>query len=176
MILPSRKSSPTFLPSFARLAAVIERIVDKLESDPEIHAVGAAGSEVGLGAPGQHRPDLAGGGEQFGGLAPDDEEIFVFGRLGVLGRGELHDLAFGNDGRGLRQDIERTQIADIDHHPERLAEQEVTDQDAGLVAPEHAGRELPRRISLSSTTSSCSSVAVCMNSTAAASFTWPSPS
>ena len=33
----------------------------------------------------------------------------------------------------------------------------------------------PRRISLSSTTSSCNSVAVCMNSTAAASLTWPSP-
>ena len=34
---------------------------------------------------------------------------------------------------------------------------------------------LPRRMSLSSTTSSCSKVAVCMNSTDAASFTWPSP-
>ena len=34
---------------------------------------------------------------------------------------------------------------------------------------------LPRRISLSSTTSSCSKVAVCMNSTAAASLIWPSP-
>ena len=33
----------------------------------------------------------------------------------------------------------------------------------------------PRRSSLSSTTSSCSSVAVCMNSTAAASLMWPSP-
>ena len=33
----------------------------------------------------------------------------------------------------------------------------------------------PRRISLSSTTSSCNRVAVCMNSTAAASLTWPSP-
>jgi hypothetical protein len=34
---------------------------------------------------------------------------------------------------------------------------------------------LPRRISLSSTTSSCSKVAVCMNSTAPASLTCPSP-
>ncbi len=33
----------------------------------------------------------------------------------------------------------------------------------------------PRRSSLSSTTSSCKSVAVCMNSTAAASLIWPSP-
>ncbi len=34
---------------------------------------------------------------------------------------------------------------------------------------------LPRRNSLSSTTSSCSNVAVCMNSTEAASLIWPSP-
>ena len=34
---------------------------------------------------------------------------------------------------------------------------------------------LPRRKLLSSTTSSCRSVAVCMNSTAAARCTWPSP-
>jgi hypothetical protein len=34
---------------------------------------------------------------------------------------------------------------------------------------------LPRRSSLSSTTSSCRSVAVCMNSTEAASLMWPSP-
>ena len=35
---------------------------------------------------------------------------------------------------------------------------------------------LPRRMSLSSTTSSWRRVAVCMNSTLAASLTWPSPS
>ena len=34
------------------------------------------------------------------------------------------------------------QIADLDHHLERLAEQEVADQDARLVAPQHAGGEL----------------------------------
>ena len=38
-----------------------------------------------------------------------------------------------------------------------------------------AAASFPRRISLSSTTSSCSSVAVCINSTDAASLIWPSP-
>ena len=32
--------------------------------------------------------------------------------------------------------------ADLDHHLERLAEQEIADQDARLVAPQHAGGEL----------------------------------
>ncbi len=45
VILPSRKSSPTFLPSLARFAAVVERVVDQLEGDAEIHAVRAAGGD-----------------------------------------------------------------------------------------------------------------------------------
>ena len=42
-------------------------------------------------------------------------------------------------GGGGRQDVERAHRADLDHHLERLAEQEVADQHARLVAPEHAG-------------------------------------
>ena len=45
------------------------------------------------------------------------------------------------DGRG-RQDVERLERADIDHHAESLAEQEVADQHARLVAPDHARRLL----------------------------------
>jgi hypothetical protein len=94
-----------------------------------------------LGA-GDHRPDLAGGGEQLGRLAADHREIFVLGRLGVLGDRELQHLAFGDHGGGRRQNVERAQRADLDHHLEGLAEQEVADQHARLVAPEHAGGEL----------------------------------
>ena len=75
-------------------------------------------------------------------LARITGEIFVLGGGGVLGGGELHHLAFGDDGGGRRQDLERAQRADLDHHLERLAEQEVADQHAGLVAPQHAGGEL----------------------------------
>ena len=91
---------------------------------------------------GERRPDLAGGGEQFGGLAADDGEIFVLVGRGVLRRAELHHLAFGDDGGGGRQDVERVQTADLDHHLEGLAEQEIADQHARLVAPQHAGGEL----------------------------------
>ena len=41
-----------------------------------------------------------------------------------------------------RQDVERFERADIDHHAERLAEQEIADQHARLVAPDHARRLL----------------------------------
>ena len=40
VILPSRKSSPTVLPSSAWSAAVVQRVVDQLEGDAEIVAVG----------------------------------------------------------------------------------------------------------------------------------------
>src|SRR5689334_15871222 len=40
-------------------AAVIERVVDELKGDAEIHAVAAAGRGLGLRTFGDHRPDLA---------------------------------------------------------------------------------------------------------------------
>ncbi len=89
-----------------------------------------------------HRPDLAGGAEQLGGLAADHGEIFVLGGRGVLGRGELGDLALGDHHGGGGEDVERAHAAHLDHHAERLAEQEVADQHARLIAPQHAGGEL----------------------------------
>ena len=130
------------LAELGRLAAVVERVVDELEGDAEIHAERAAGGVLGLRPVGEHRPDLAGGGEQLGGLGADHGEIFVLGGRGVLGGAELHHLALGDDGGGDRQDVERAQRADLDHHLERLAEQEIADQHARLVAPQHARRGL----------------------------------
>ena len=42
----------------------------------------------GLGTVGDHRPDLARGGEQLGSLAADHGEIFVLGGRGILGGGQ----------------------------------------------------------------------------------------
>src|ERR1700748_2060206 len=42
--------------------------------------------------------------------------------------------------RRRREDVERAQRADFDHHAEGLAEQEVADQDARLIAPQHPRR------------------------------------
>ena len=68
--------------------------------------------------------------------------MLVLGSFEVLCRGKLHDLALGDDRSGGREDIQRVERADVDHHSESLAEQEVADQHARLVAPDHA-RRLP---------------------------------
>ena len=68
--------------------------------------------------------------------------IFVLGGCGVLGRRELHYFAFGNGGRSRGKNIERAQRADLDHHAKRLAEQEIADQHAGLIAPQHPRGQL----------------------------------
>ena len=68
-------------------------------------------------------------------------------RRRVLGGCELHHFAFGDDGCRIRQDAKHGQRADVDQHAECLAQQEVADQDACLVAPDHArGLFAPSRI------------------------------
>ena len=109
---------------------------------PEIHADRAARGLFGLRTIGDDRADLAGGREQLGRLAADHGEIFVLGGRGVLRRRELHHFALGDRRRGRGENVERAQRADLDHHAKRLAEQEVADQNAGLVAPQHARRQL----------------------------------
>ena len=130
------------LAELCRLAAVVEHVVDELESDPEVHAEAGRRRFFRFRTLAEHRADFAGGGEQFGGLAADDREVFVLGGGGVLRRRELHDLAFRDRGGSRRQDVERAQRADFDHHAKRLPEQEVADQNAGLVAPHHARGQL----------------------------------
>ncbi len=68
--------------------------------------------------------------------------MLVLGGFEVFCRRKLHDLAFGDDRSGGGEDVERIERTDIDHHAEGLAEQEVADQHARLVAPDHA-RRLP---------------------------------
>src|SRR5215216_951297 len=90
-------------------AAVVERVVDELEGDPEVHPVGPTGRLLGIRAPGDDGSDLARGREQLRGLGPDDVEVFVLVRLGVLGGRELHHLALRDHGRRRREDVERAQ-------------------------------------------------------------------
>src|SRR5215813_13299269 len=94
------------------LAAVVERVVDQLEGDAEVHPERTAGRLLVFWAPAKRGPDLARGREQFGGLGADHREIFVLGRGGVLGGGELHHLALGDDSGCRRQDLERAHRAD----------------------------------------------------------------
>ena len=90
----------------------------------------------------ERRADFAGGCKQLSGLGANHREIFVFRGGRILGGSQLHHLAFGDDGGGTRQYLERAERADLHHHAKRLAEQEIADQHARLVAPEHACGEL----------------------------------
>src|SRR5262249_49490556 len=97
VILPSRKSSPVFLPG---LAAVIEGVIHELEGDTEIHPERAAGVLLVFGPSGERWTHLARGGEELRGLGANDGEVVVLGGGGVLGGAELHHLAFGDDRGG----------------------------------------------------------------------------
>ncbi len=133
---------PDMLAELGRGAAEIECVVDELESEAEIGAIGAEGRPLVAPAPGDGRADFGGGGEQRRGLGGDDGEVLVFRGRGVLRRGELHHLALGDDRGGVGKNVEGVDRADLDHHLERLAEQEIADEHARLVAPDHARGEL----------------------------------
>ena len=87
------------LAELCRDPAIVERVVDQLEGDAEIGAKAPAGGDRRLVAAGEDRADLAGGSEQRRRLGADHGEIFILGRRGVFGGGNLHHLAFG-DHRG----------------------------------------------------------------------------
>src|SRR5262249_51230201 len=165
------------LAELGRGSPVVECIIDQLEGNAEIHAEGAAGALLVPGARSERRAHLAGGGKEFRRLGADHREIVVLGGGCILRGTELHHFPFGNNGGSRRQDFQRPERGGFDHHLESLAQPKKNPPPTPPPSPPHAGRRprSPRRISLSSTTSSCSNVAVCMNSTAAASLTWPAP-
>ena len=91
---------------------------------------------------GNHGTNLTGGSKQHGGLAANNLEI---GRLiggQIAGGVQLHDLALGDGGRCLRQDAQHLERAIGDHQLKCAGEQEVADQNAGLVAEYLIGRGL----------------------------------
>ena len=141
VILPSRKSSPTFLPSW-RLAAIVERVVDKLKGDAEIDAERTAGGLLVLAAARRDGADLAGCGKELGGLAADNREIVVFGRRVFLAAASCVTSPSAMTAAALERMSSESQRADLDHHLEGLAEQEIADQYARLVAPDLSGRRL----------------------------------
>ena len=122
---------------------VVDDVVDELECDAQIEAIDIERFLLDPGPVGDDRADAAGGGEECRRLRPDDVEIGGLAGLGVVGGDQLGDLSLG-DHRGRRgQDIEDLQRAVLDHELEGPAEQEIADQNAGLVAPDRVGRGQP---------------------------------
>lgn len=118
-------------------AAIIQRIVDKLEGDAEIAAVGFERRGLGAVALRNDGADLGGGGKKRRRLRLDDAQVSVLGGAGVLGRGKLHHLALGDDRCGIGDDFEGAERSRLDHQLEGAAEQEISDENARLVAPQH---------------------------------------
>jgi hypothetical protein len=88
---------------------------------------------------------------------------------------QLQHLALGDAVGGVGQHAHDAHLVQLDHELERARVEEIADQHAGGVAPQEFAVRLPRRRSDSSTTSSCRSVAVWMNSTIAAACQCASP-
>jgi len=143
VILPLAEVVADILAELGGLAAVIQHIVDQLERDAEIHADRAARGLLGLRTIGNHRADLAGRRETARrscrgsrrDIRPRWVAVFFAAASCITSPSAMVAAA---DERMSR----RAQRADFDHHAKGLAEQEVADQYARLVAPQHARGQL----------------------------------
>src|SRR5579885_849538 len=124
------------LAKLCRGAAIVEGIVDQLKGNSEIHAIAAAGGNLGLRPLAKERADLGGSAEQSGRLGADHGEIIILTRLHILRGRKLHNLAFRNNGSSGGERMQARERSDLDHHFERLAEQEIADEHACFIAPE----------------------------------------
>ena len=71
------------------VAGIVEGVVDQLEGQTQVLAVFTERpAALGLGA-GRNRAGLGGGGEQLGGLGPDDVEIDLLREVEVMGAGGI---------------------------------------------------------------------------------------
>ncbi len=149
---------------------IVERIVDQLEGDAEIHAEAFERHALRPVAAGHHGANLGRRGEQPGGLGLDDLEIGRLRRADVALRDELQHLAFGDRRGGARQHTQHpSEPTSTISSKERVNRKSPTSTEALSPHTEFAvGR--PRRNALTSTTSSCSRVAEWMNSTQVASL------
>ena len=60
------------LAHFGRGGIIVDGVIDQLEGNAQIAAIGIKCAFIGLAAFGNHRRNAAGGGEQRGGLGADD--------------------------------------------------------------------------------------------------------
>ena len=119
---------------------------------------------------GQHRAAFRGGGEQGGGLGRDHLQIMLFAsRARLLADFSCITSPSAMIGGGAGQNVQHGEIAGLHHQLEGAARTgNRPPAPLGLLPHTRLAETLPRRSALSSTTSSCSRVAVWMNSTAAA--------
>jgi hypothetical protein len=96
----------------------------------------------------------------------------ILARFDAPLRGQLVDLAFGDDAGRPAEDAQHLEAAVLDHQLESAREQEVADQHARRIAPDDVGGAPPASQPGAVDHVVVSRVAVWMNSTAAASLWW----
>ena len=136
------------LADFFLPACVIQRVVDDLEGDPEVHPVFGHGLRCGGGLIRHDRSDFAGGGKQRRRLGPYDVDVIIHRRFKVAGGRKLHNLALRDDRGGVRQYAENIERSFLHHELERARKQEIPDQHAGLIAENEIGCVLSAPLAL----------------------------
>ena len=118
--------------------AIIERIIDDLEGQAEILAIGGKRGGV-AGSRGGQRAGFSRGLEQRAGLGFDDGEVFLGRQVAGGHGGELAHFALGDHGRSRGEAVQDLEAVGFDQQVEGAGEQEVADKDRGLVAPDCLG-------------------------------------
>ncbi len=128
-----------FLAHRFRIGSVIQHIIGQLEGNAEIEAESGQRLFLQPGPSGHHRAEPGGSSEEGGRLGGDDIQVIGFRGCRIIGRGQLKNLALGDDGGGIGKDIENIEGAVLDHQLEGSREEKIAYQNARLVAPERVG-------------------------------------
>ena len=170
MTLPSRRSPPTGLPSVLA-GGEIQHVVHQLERHAEVPGEFARASLRLLRRRRRiTRAQLGAGGEQAGGLAVHQFHAIGFGDVDAADALELEQLAFHHHLGEADQQVENLEIALAQGDLKGLHVEPVAGQHAGVIAPLALAEGRPRRVSATSITSSCTSVAAWIISTTAPSW------
>lgn len=134
---------PDILAHFSGNTAIIEAIINKLESHTKRIAIIAQRRDLRLINTGHHTANLGSSSKQRRCLAAHDLEIAFLATGKIMLRRKLQNLAFRNHGGGIGQNVEHTNAARLHHQREGPREEIITDQYALLIAEKNIRRRPP---------------------------------
>ena len=135
VILPSRRSPPTGLPSARSSAVKSSRSSTSWNATPRLKPVLAQGALL-LGAhPAQQAADLGAAREEVRGLAVDDLEVLLLGDVHVAGLGQLVQLALDHAECDVAEQANHVEGILGERERHRLDVEIVAEEDRDVVAP-----------------------------------------
>ena len=135
VILRLARSVPSDLPVADSLPSRSKQVVGDLEGDAEVAAEGGEASHRLFVAAGVVGAQLAAAGAELGRLGFDDGEVVVFGEVHVAAGDGLSQLAVADDVGGPADRAAGVGALERAGEVEGVGEEEVAQQDAGLVVP-----------------------------------------